>query len=73
MELQFLFSAHRLIMVYISTKFRENILNGLSYGADTISILFITKGRNSVNIARGITVLVLCTSSDHGLHLYQVL
>ena len=68
MELQFLFSAHRLIMIYIRAKFGENIMNGLSYGADTISILIITKERNSV---RGITVLVLCKSSDHGLHLYQ--
>ena len=30
-----------------------------------ISILIITKGRNSVNIN-------LCTSSSYGLHLYQV-
>ena len=29
MELQFLFSAHRLMMVYICTKFHENILNGI--------------------------------------------
>ena len=29
MELQFLISAHRLIMVYINTKFGENILIGL--------------------------------------------
>ena len=36
------------------------------------SILIITKGHSSVNIARGVTVLVLCTSSNHGLHLYQV-
>ena len=28
-ELRFLFSAHRLIMVYISTKFHEIILNGM--------------------------------------------
>ena len=28
-ELWFLFSAHRLIMVYISTKFHENILHGI--------------------------------------------
>ena len=29
MKLQFLFSAHRLMMLYICTKFRENILNDL--------------------------------------------
>ena len=40
---------------------------------DTISILIITKGHNSVNTAHGITVLVFRTLSDHGLHLYQVL
>ena len=29
MELQFFFTAHRLIVVYISTKFHENILGGI--------------------------------------------
>ena len=28
-ELQFLFSAHRLMMVYICTKYHENILDGM--------------------------------------------
>ena len=37
-----------------------------------ISILIITKGQNSVNIARRVIILVLCTSSNHGLHLYHV-
>ena len=37
-----------------------------------ISILIITKGTNSVNIACGVTVLVLCILPDHGQHLYQV-
>ena len=37
-----------------------------------ISILIITKGHNSVNIAYGVTVFVLCKFSDHGQHLYQV-
>ena len=30
----------------------------------------ITKGHNSVNIARGVTVLALCISSNPGLHFY---
>ena len=30
MEFQFLFSAYCLMMVYMSTKFHENILNGIS-------------------------------------------
>ena len=29
MELRFFFSTHRLIVVYICTKFHENILNGI--------------------------------------------
>ena len=28
-ELKFLFSAHRLLIVYICTKYHENILNGM--------------------------------------------
>ena len=36
-----------------------------------ISILIITKGHYSVNIARRVVVLFLCTSSNHGLYLYQ--
>ena len=28
-ELRFLFSAHRLMMIYICTKFHENILDGI--------------------------------------------
>ena len=43
-----------------------------SYGADTISLLISTKWHDSINIAPGVTVLILCTSSDHGLYLYQV-
>ena len=53
-------SAHRLIMVYICTKFlAKYLVRFKSYGANTISILIITKGHNSKNIARGVTVLVL--------------
>ena len=28
-------------------------------------------GHNSVNIVHGVTVLALCTSSDHGLYLHR--
>ena len=58
-------SDHGLHMYPVSRKYLKQFK---SYGADTISKLIITKKHNSVNIARGITVLVLCTSSDHGLH-----
>ena len=43
-----------------------------SYGADTISILIITKENNSVNITHRVLVLVLCTSSNIVLHFDQV-
>ena len=42
------------------------------YGPDSISLLIITKGHNSVNVAFGDTVLVCCTLSNHCLHMYQV-
>ena len=44
-----------------------------SYRADTISILKITKGNNSAKNVGGVTVVDLCTSSDHALYFYQVL
>ena len=44
-----------------------------SYRADTISILKISKGNNSTKNVGGVTVVNLCTSSDHALYLYQVL
>ena len=43
-----------------------------SYRADTISILKITKGNNSAKNVGGVTVVNLCKSSDHALHLCQV-
>ena len=42
------------------------------YRADTISILKISKGNNSAKNVGGMTVVNLCTSSDHGLYLCQV-
>ena len=43
-----------------------------SYRADTIFIRKISKGHNSVKNVGGVSVLVLCTSSDDVLYLYQV-
>ena len=40
---------------------------------DTISILKITKGNNSARNVGGVTVVNLCTSSDHALYFYLVL
>ena len=44
----------------------------LSYRADTIFIGEISKGHNSVKKVDGVSVSVLCTSSDGGLYLYKV-
>ena len=60
-------------MLYISTKFCEIISNGISYKADKISILKITKGNNSAKNEGGVTVVNFCTSSGHALYFYQVL
>ena len=70
MELPFFFSAHCLIVVYISTKFHENILGGIKVIERTR--FSSEKFHNSLKNVGGVTVLVLCTSSDDGLYLYQV-
>ena len=44
-----------------------------SYRADTISILKITKGKNSAKNVGGVNIVNLCTSSGHALYFYQVL
>ena len=72
MELRFLFSAHRLIMVYICTKFHENILHGIKLIERTrLSYQKFTGGNNSIKNVGGVRVL-LCTSSDDGLYLYKI-
>ena len=44
-----------LFLNFVSWKYLENFK---SYGADTISILIITKGHTLVNIAHGVTVFI---------------
>ena len=66
-----LISAHRLVMLYISTEFCEIISNGIKR-ADTISILKITMGNNSAKNVGGVNVVNLSMSSGHGLYLCQV-
>ena len=67
MELRVIFSAHRLMMIYIlykvSLKYSRRYL---SYRADKIFIGKISKGGNSVKNVGGVTVLFLCTLSDGG-------
>ena len=68
-----LISAKWLVMLYICTKFRENISKRYqSYRADTISILKITKENNSAKNVGRATVVNLCMSSGHALYLCQV-
>ena len=43
------------------------------YRADAIFLGKISKAHNSVKNVGGVSVLVLCTSTDDGLYLYQVL
>ena len=55
-------------MVYICTKFHENIFNG----ADTIFIEKLLKGHHSLKNVGSVTVLFLYTSSDGGLYCFKV-
>ena len=48
MELWYLISAHRLTMLYICTKFRENNQTVSEFLADVICILKFAKGHNSI-------------------------
>ena len=66
-------SYNALYLVYICTKFHENILDGVkAIEQDTIPIGKISKGHNSVKNIGGVTVLVFCTLSDDGLYLYKI-
>ena len=56
--------------LYFYQVLRNYLKRYQSYRADTISILKITKGNNSAKNVGGVTVVNLCTSSDHGLYLY---
>ena len=60
-------------MLYISTKFCNFLKRYLSYRADTISILKISKGINSAKTVGGVTVVNLCMLYCHALYFYQVL
>ena len=51
------------MVIYISTKFHANILDGIKV---------IEQGYNSVKNVGGASVLILCMSSESGLYFYQV-
>ena len=56
------------MLLYICTKFRENILNGIKVIEQTrFSLEKYQKGRNFTKIIGGVIVLVLCTLSDTSL------
>ena len=62
------------VMLYISTKFCEIILNSIKViecGHDFFTK--ITKGNNSAKNVGGVNVVNLCMSSGHALYFYQVL
>ena len=61
------------MMIYICSKFHENITGDLRVIERTqFSIVKFSKGHNFVKNVGGVTVLVLCTSFDNALYLYQV-
>ena len=60
------------MMVYICTKFHENILDGIKVIADTIFIGKILKGHNSLKNVGEVRILLLCMSTDDGFYLYKV-
>ena len=67
-----LISARHLVILYISTKSCEIILNGIKVIERTISSPKITKGNNSAKNVGGVTVVNLCMSSGHAFYLCQV-
>ena len=71
--LGFLWSACCLMMLYISMKFHENILNGFQVFERTRNDHWqISKGNNSKNVFTRVMVLVVCTSSDNALYFYEI-
>ena len=60
------------MMVYICTKFHENILDRIKVIELTRFSKEISKGHNSVKNEGGVTVVFLCTSSDGGLYVNKV-
>ena len=69
MELWYVISAHHLMMLYICTKYQENISKGFRVLEGMVCILKFSKEHTSVNSVGGVMVLVLSTSSDSVLYL----
>ena len=61
------------MMLYMSMKFHENILNGFQVVEGTQNYdCRISQGNNSKNVLTRVMVLVLCTLSDDALYFYEV-
>ena len=61
------------MMLYISIKFHENILNRFQVMEWTLIYhCQISKGNNSKTVWTRVTVLVLCMQSDDALYFYEV-
>ena len=72
-ELRFLCSAHRLMMLYISMKFYDSILNSFQVIERTQNYLsLISKGNNSKNVKTRAVVLLVCMSTDDAVYFYEV-
>ena len=69
MEWPFLISAPHLVMLYISTKFREIILNSIKVIERTPFLYW--KLQRAKNVG-GVNIVNLCTSSGHALCLCQL-
>ena len=60
------------MMLYISLKFHENILNGFEVTEGTQNYhCQISKGNNFKNVLTRVMVLELCTLSDNALYFYE--
>ena len=71
---EFLISAHCLMILYtrIYTKICETISQSVSE-LSSGHVQKFTRGYNSIKNVGGVTVLVLCISSDNALYLSQIL
>ena len=76
-ELRFLCFANCIMMIYICTKFQENISNSFQVTEWTQKYyrnhyFQSSKGHNSKSRLTRVTVLVFCTLSHNALHLCEV-
>ena len=71
-ELSFLYTAHHLVLFYISIRYHQNILKGIRVIVQTRIHSNKTKGENSKSKKARVVILVRDMSSGPVLHFYQV-